>query len=49
MTAESKATETKTTKQIKIEEIKPEEDDDICSCRTFVIHKEDHTLGNALR
>lgn len=34
---------------VKVEEIRPEEDDNSHSCRTFVIHKEDHTLGNALR
>ena len=33
----------------KIEEIRPDEDDDSQSCRTFVIHNEDHTLGNSLR
>lgn len=33
----------------KVEEIRPEEDDESHSCRTFVIAKEDHTLGNALR
>ena len=36
-------------KTVKVEEIKPEEDDSSHSCRTFVIHNEDHTLGNALR
>ena len=36
-------------KTVKVEEIKPEEDDLSHSCRTFVIHNEDHTLGNALR
>lgn len=33
----------------KIEEIRPDEDDDSQSCRTFVIRNEDHTLGNSLR
>lgn len=35
--------------KVKIEEIRPHEDDESKSCRTFTIHNEDHTLGNALR
>ncbi|XP_067950700.1 DNA-directed RNA polymerases I and III subunit RPAC2-like [Watersipora subatra] len=35
--------------KVKIEEIRPNEDDESQSCRTFVLHEEDHTLGNALR
>lgn len=54
MTTESKpADENNVTglsdKKNKVEEIRPDEDDDIHSCRTFVILNEDHTLGNPLR
>ena len=53
MTTDSKQagdlTDAITEKNVKLEEIKPEEDDASHSCRTFVIHNEDHTLGNSLR
>lgn len=40
---------TSSTSRVKIEEIKPDDDSADQSCRTFVIHGEDHTLGNSLR